>query len=127
MTTDRQQEYLPQEFGKLFLGMTLEQFRQMKDVSKMDVDENEFVSYYSELVDSNQVQEYIFQFDKNKILYEMIIEFKPEYDVNAFIRKLYGKPNNGEEWVFGNENDEFKIKIWRFMNNFCVANANYFD
>ncbi len=106
--------------------MSLDEFTQVKDIAQMEIDENEYVSYYTETINQAEIQEYIYQFDKNKVLYELIIEYSLDFDVNGYMIQLYGKPNNGEEWIFELTNG-FKLKIWKFINNFCIANAAYFE
>jgi hypothetical protein len=126
MPAKEQKKYLPTVFSNLWLGMTLDEFKQIKDISGMEIDENEYVSYYTEPINTPEIQEYIYQFDKNKVLYELIIEYRLDFDISSYMQELYGKPNNGEEWIFEIK-EGFKLKIWKFINNFCIANAGYFE
>jgi hypothetical protein len=126
MPAKEQKKHLPKVFSNLWIGMSLDEFKQMKNLSTMEIDENEYVSYYTEIINDNEIQECIYQFDKNKILYELIIEYRLDFDINGYMQTLYGKPNNGEEWLFEIK-EGFKLKIWKFINNFCLANAGYFE
>ena len=120
-----QKDYLPSVFENLYLGITLEEFKKIKDTTIMDVDESEYVSYLTEFLDKKDFKYLVYQFDKHKILYEMIIEFQPGYDIDTFIKNVYGQPNNNEEWLIDGK-DGFQFKIWKFINSLCIANASYF-
>jgi hypothetical protein len=118
--------YLPQEIPQIYLGMSLEDFKLVKDLSEIEVDDNGYITYLTEDVEDPYIIQFIYQFDNQKILYEIIIQYKGIFDVQQYMTALYGAPNRGEEWTLESDMGE-KIKIWRFSKSFCIALAKYFE
>jgi hypothetical protein len=126
MIQNEQSKYLPPEFDGLYIGMNLEEFQNLRQVADMELDINDLVSYYTHYIEHPYIAYFVYQFDHHNLLYEMIIEFKDGYDLYAHLKKLYGNPNKGDEWLF-KVNHQLYLKVWKFMNSFCIADMSYFD
>lgn len=120
-----QQKYFPKRLQDFNLGMSLDEFKQRKDISHMEIDENDYISYITEDVEDKYVLQYTYQFDKEKILYEMMIQYKNSVDVHQLMIAMYGEPNNGDEWMIDTGN--ITLKVWRFGKSLCIADAKYFE
>jgi len=120
-----QMKYLPKITGSIYLGMKLEEFRKNKDMPKIQMDEGEFVSYAVEKFSGGNVTEVQYQFDGDKILYEIIVAYNSTTDIKKEFTGKFGPPNDGEEWKFDSK-EGFKMKIWVYQNRLCMGDARHF-
>jgi len=118
-----QMKLLPAQFSKLYLGMPLDRFSKIKNLNKLTRSTiMSFRDVYEETPHDKHIKEVTYYFDKdnNMPLYELIIEYKPDFDLASFITDKYGSPNSGEEWLF-DSGEGFKIRIWTFDKKLVIA------
>ena len=111
-----QAKYLPDQFSKLYLGMTLKDFCKVKDVNKMTISTiSSFRTEYEEQINDKTYKSVVYYLDNdnNHPLYELIIEYQSSFDLANYISTKYGNPNSGSNWIF-DSGEGFKIKIWTF-------------
>lgn len=126
MTTAKKMDYFPDILDGIHLGMTLKEFEKAKNVASMQIDLNDYVSYINENVEDKKINHIVYQFDRNKELYEVMLDFKLEFDLHKYMLDRFGKPNHDQEWLL-ESSDNYRYKIWRFGNRLCIANADYFE
>ena len=118
-------KYLPKEFKGLFFGMSLDEFRSLKDTQGLKIKTSAYVSYVTENINNTYVDSYIYQFDRHKLLYEIIIQFTPHLDAHQYITEYFGQPNQDNE-ILVQVSEFLFLKIWTYHNRICIANAAYF-
>ena len=118
-------KYLPKEFKGLFFGMSLDEFKNLKNTSNLKIKTSAYVSYATEPVNTSEIESYIFQFDRHKLLYEIIIQFTPQLDAQQYITEHFGQANQDNE-ILVQVSDFLFLKIWTYHNRICIANAAYF-
>lgn len=119
------QKFLPSEISKLYLGMSLEDLKKQRDITKLTIDPGEFVTYVVEETNVVPITKFQYQFNSDKKLYEFIIFYNESLDIKSDFTNKYGKPNSGNEWLFENI-DGLSVKIWVYENRLCIADAKMF-
>ncbi len=120
-----QKSFIPDVVSNVYLGMTLKQVKEARGIANMSVIENDAVTRAKEEYAKDSISLITYQFDKEKILYEIIIEYVTGYDALAKYKVKYGEMNNGKEWLFTLGKD-MKLKIWIYQNRLCIADSKHF-
>ncbi|MDX2305991.1 MAG: hypothetical protein NW226_24490 [Microscillaceae bacterium] len=118
-------KYLPKEFEHVYLGMSLDELQNIKKHNSLKIKTSSFVSYATEMVNNQFVESYIYQFDRHRLLYEIIIQYKPELDVEKYLLDNFGKLIQDNELLIQVTNSLY-LKIWTYHNRIRIANAAYF-
>lgn len=121
----RQLNYFPKEFVDLWIGMPFADFAQVRPVAAMDSLPGSHVSYYHQnRLKHKHIQQATYQFDQQRKLYEVIIQYDKSFDIQHYLTSRYGRPNKGPEWEFVMGKD--KLLMWIFDGKLCIADAKYF-
>ena len=118
-------QYLPEYFSDLYLGMPYEEFLFIKGKLKKHLaDLMSFRFELEERINRNGIRDVIYYFGKTdtKPLYELIIEYEKNFDLQKYLLQKYGNPNHGNEWRFDN-GEGVIIMIWTFRNKLVIAGA----
>lgn len=119
-----QKSYIPNAISNVYIGMSLKQLKEARGIVNLSVVES-VVTKVREEYKKDSITLITYQFDKNKILYEIMIEHIPEFDATAYYKIKYGEFNNGKEWLF-TLNKKMKLKIWVYLNSLCIADSEHF-
>lgn len=121
---DTQRRYIPEVFSDLHIGMSIDEFRQVRDPQSMgSYLSMEFRIQLEEVIEEGDIVEVTYYFDKDlegNPLYEMIIQYRPEFDLAAYVASVYGSPNRNQEWQF-DIGESFPIRIWTYQNRLIIA------
>lgn len=126
-TVKEHQKFFPTEINKVYLGMSLNQLKSVRNTNTLSVDPGKLITYAFETFVDKDYSKINYQFDDNQILYEIIITFNGNIDVYKRFEKEYGPSNSKKEWIFENVNvDNLNLKIWVYENRFCIGIQKYF-
>jgi hypothetical protein len=118
-----QKKYLPKQFQDVYFGMNFTNFKKVKNVEdmKMDSVSGPRIEYIETEVDK-EISEvtYYFTKDKKNILYEIIIQYEPDFDLESLIEKLFGLSITDEEFLL-NCGESYKMKAWTFESTLVIA------
>jgi serine/threonine protein kinase len=117
--------YLPNKppFYNLYLGMAYDNFQKLKSVDQMQRSTQlDFRTELTETVEDEQIESitYYFDNDGNQPLYEFIIKYKPDFNLQNYAISKYGSPNFQKEWSF-KSNEGFDIRVWTFESKLVIA------
>ncbi len=121
-----QKSFIPDVVSNLYIGMPFNDFKEARGIKNLSVIEGNIVTIAKEEYSGDSISLMQYQFAKDKKLYEIIIEYVPEYDAKAAFRLKYGEPNNGKEWLF-TLTKNLKLKIWIYQNRLCIADSRKFN
>jgi len=116
---------VPAKLSKYSFGMTLEAFKALNKIAvQSPADETAF---RIELTDSRAGTEfksvtYYFDAEKNKPLYEMIIEYPTEQAKNAYVNSKLKTPNDGDKWKWTTK-EGIVFKAWTFGKKLVLVLA----
>ena len=118
-----QKKYLPKQFKDLYFGMDLSSFKKVRNIEKMKKDT--IMGFRTEYFQENigdGVYEVIYYFTKGEkgILYEMIIDFEFDYDIESELPKLYGEEFGAEEFTL-ECGENFKLRAWGGKKRLVIA------
>jgi len=120
-----QKSFIPDVVSNVYLGMSFKQLKEARGVNNLSVTDGDAVTRVREEYTKDSISLITYQFDKNKILYELIIEYVPEYKALENYKIKYGELNNGKEWLF-TINKNLKMKVWIYQNRLCIADSKHF-
>jgi len=132
-TEDRfQTTILPEYVKNLYIGMPLEEFKEINNEKSSMIEENlmSFRYEYEEIVNDENLESIVYYFDvdiPSQPLYEMIFIYKPDFDVEAYAESMYGEPTvlfhlPYDEWCWDSQ-EGFKIVAWTFENKLVIVGA----
>jgi hypothetical protein len=121
-----QEKFLPDAVSNTYIGMPLKDLRKTRGINNLSVNEGKTLTVIKEEYTKDNIVLIQYQFGKNKLLYEIIIEYIPEFDTKAVFKEKYGEPNNVKEWLFILGKD-MKLKIWIYQNRLCIADSKHFN
>jgi hypothetical protein len=121
-----QRNFIPDDVSNVYLGMTLKQLKEARGINNLSVIEGDAVTKVREEYTKDSISLITYQLDKNKILYEIIFEYVPEFKVLDYYKIKYGEMNNGKEWLFTLDKN-MKLKIWVYQNRLCIADSKHFN
>ncbi len=116
-----QTRYLHDYVSDLYLGMPYQEFQQLKSQARLKRSQTS-LSQYVENVQHGGIRSIVYQFgDKtDRPLYEISIEFEPDFDLQTYAATKYGQPNHVDEWRF-NSQEGFVILVWMSHNKLTIA------
>jgi hypothetical protein len=121
----QQKSFIPEVLSGIYIGMPLSDVKTARGMTHLSVVENDILTRVKEEYSKDSISMIQYQFGKDKKLYEMIIEYVPEFDADSVFTAKYGAYNNGKEWLFTLDK-KLKLKIWIYQNRLCIADSKHF-
>lgn len=118
-------DILPKKISsKVYFGMDLERFKKKLGADvKLSSTSESFRSIYSQQVNSNEIKEIVYYFDKDdkQALYEIIISYQKGENPEEIAKRLFGEANfKGDEWRV-EEKENLIVWSWVFMNKLILV------
>ena len=100
--------------SKVYLGMPMNDFVELRGVTVSDFKDDTFRKIYVDKATSEDITDIVYYFDADgdQPLYEMIFVYKDESTRDAEAKRLLGEPNNGEEWKL--EREPYDVLAWKY-------------
>ena len=105
--------------------MPLEDLKTARGMNNLYVVDNKDLTILKEEYTKDSISLIQYQFGKDKLLYEIIIEYVEGFKTATTYAAKYGEANNGKEWLF-TLNKNMKLKIWVYSNRLCIADSKHF-
>lgn len=121
-----QKSFIPDVVSGIYIGMPLEDLKAARGMNNLYVVNNKDLIILKEEYTKDSISLIQYQFGKDKLLYEIIIEYVAGFDAAATYATKYGEANNGKEWLF-TLNKKMKLKIWVYSNRLCIADSKHFN
>lgn len=120
-TVRHQTRYLHDYVSDLYLGMPYQEFSELKSQARLKRSQSS-LSQYIENVQRDGIRSIVYQFGDKAAqpLYEIIIEFEPDFKLQAYVDNKYGPPNHADEWRF-NSQEGFVILVWTDDHKLNIA------
>lgn len=120
--------YFPEAFQKLGFGMSIEEAQKWHPNIKQTYSLMDFRVTAVEKNPTSEIKEVTYYFDneKNKPLYELIIEYHKSSERDLTAQRLLGPPNAPEdEWRFplkeSYDGEAYSLIAWKFKNKLIIA------
>jgi hypothetical protein len=116
---------VPAKLAKFDFGMPMQTFKEKnKTAVESPYTENDFRIEFTDVNAGSDYNSVIYYFDneKNKPLYEMIIEFKSEKLLNDYCNSKLKSPNDNEKWKWTTK-EGIVFKAWTFRKKLVFVLA----
>ncbi|MBU0486637.1 MAG: hypothetical protein KKA07_14940 [Bacteroidetes bacterium] len=124
----KQKKYFPSWIGKIYIGMKQDDLLKKRSAKVFPNQKSGKVkaveSFDGKEPSAVNEVEYSFSADDN-LLIQVVIKYSPLAKAAEIAEKLYGKPNNGKEWLYKISND-LSLKIWLKEDILYIADKKYF-
>lgn len=121
-----QKSFIPDVVSNIYIGMPLEDLKTVRGMNHLYVVDNKDLTILKEEYTRDSISLIQYQFGKDKLLYEIIIEYVADFNAATTYAAKYGDVNNGKEWLF-TLNKKMKLKIWVYQNRLCIADSKHFN
>ena len=114
--------YLPEGLKDIRIGMSLVEFLESGHAQNVLRKDHDFRITIEKAYADQAFSAATFYFgaEGNRPLYEIIIEYPPNYDLHAHLATAYGEPTHEGEWRY-RDHDDYRIMIWTFLNKVVIA------
>ena len=120
-----QQKYIPIPVSNTYIRMPYKDFKKIRGENNLEINETNSLTIVGEIIARDSITAIQYQFAQDKLLYEIIIEYIPKYNVIKEFTDKFGEPNNEKEWLF-EISKNLKLKIWIFKNRLCIGDSKHF-
>jgi hypothetical protein len=120
-----QKSFIPDVVSNIYIGMPLEDLKAARGMNNLYVVNSKDLVILKEESTKDSISLIQYQFGKDKLLYEIIIEYVAGFNTATTYAAKYGAVNNGSEWLF-TLNKKMKLKIWVYQNRLCIADSKHF-
>ena len=119
-----QEKFLPESHKQIYIGMTMDSLIALKGPGLVP---GRSFSGLPQLTETPKVDtlftETTYLFNKEKVLYEIIIDYKDHFELYRYMNDFYGAPNvDDKEWLIKLENGK-ELYIWEYLNRWCIADG----
>jgi hypothetical protein len=114
-----QAEYLIPEVNGLYIGAP------EAAVAKETANQRDVMDNYVKKFTKGNINEITYQLDSG-FVYEIIVEYKPEYNVVGLIKTKYKKPATNANKLAIKLTDGLILKIWQWQNKLCIGDSRQF-
>lgn len=122
-----QAKYFPESHQNIFIGMHMDSLLKIKGPNLEASKSFKGTPQLKEYPKQDTLFTYtLYLFNKDNILYEVIIDYKNHFELFAYMKDFYGAPNiENKEWLLKLDNQK-ELYIWEYNNRWCIADGEIY-
>ena len=122
-----QEKYFPGGYQNIYIGMPADSLLALKENKSGSSFQLHGTRQYVETPSRDTViKQVMYLLDANRNVYEVIFEYQDFFNLELYMKDLYGPWNtDDEEWLFSLPNGR-ELHIWNHLNRLCIADGTIY-